>query len=538
MAGPDSSVGEHPHRGAVVMGTLMPHMSAQRHQVYRNATALVLLAALLAAGLGSLSIALVLAAIALPAVVLTYIHDHRLWRDEPVTVIVVTFLLSLVLGIGVGLLETYFIPGVALPLSHGRHAQLPSVSQILELGVLVPVVAFVAVLIAPIVVTSRAAFTHPMDVVVTCSLSGAALSLGLSVVVQHGAFTQVQATAGDPARVAFIALTLGFLQPIVLATAAAVTLLGLRTASVSAVVGVIKGAVLVILYELGTTLLQPLGARGVVLIALVAFVLAGVGLAAARAALHAALSADDSGAGAGVVEHRLHAAVVTAIIAVVVIIAAGVTAVVVCSGPAKTPTPPAIGGTYGRARAQASGSVQPGIFDDGGNPRARVVLASTMTALADTNASTFDFGGGITMTIAPGWTISQQNSGWVAMLNGDKSVGMYAVAGGADTADINSEAALLIKNEIKTVGFTNVQQDQQATVLPVKGGKNFLQSLAIAYTANLQTNQGTQQGYGVWITLFNQSTKTAAFIDADASNLNALQRAYSSDIVGMINSMV
>ena len=143
---------------------------------------------------------------------------------------------------------------------------------------LVPVVAFVAVLVAPLLVTARAAFRHPMDVVVTCALSGAALSLGLSVVVQHGAFTHLQATAGDPVSVAFIALTLGFLQPIVLATAAAVAFLGFLKLGVNPAVGVIEGLVLVVLYELATTLLQPFGTRGIVLTMLVAFVLAGAGL--------------------------------------------------------------------------------------------------------------------------------------------------------------------------------------------------------------------------------------------------------------------
>jgi hypothetical protein len=41
-----------------VLGTLMPHLAAERHHIYRNATALALLAALLVAALGSLSIAL------------------------------------------------------------------------------------------------------------------------------------------------------------------------------------------------------------------------------------------------------------------------------------------------------------------------------------------------------------------------------------------------------------------------------------------------------------------------------------------------
>ena len=117
--------------------------------------ALALLAALIAAGLGSLPVALVLAAVALPSAVLVYIHDHRLWHDEPLTIIAVAFGLSLLLGIGVGLLETHFIKLVATN-STGYH--LPPVGRILELGVLVPVAIFVAVMIAPLVVSARPAF--------------------------------------------------------------------------------------------------------------------------------------------------------------------------------------------------------------------------------------------------------------------------------------------------------------------------------------------------------------------------------------------
>src|SRR6201986_5248473 len=130
-----------PRRQVAVIGTLMPHMAAGRHHVYRNVTALALLAALIAAGLGSLPVSLVLTAVALPAAVLVYIHDHRLWHDEPLTGIVVSFGLSLLLGVGVGLLETHFIKLVAAG-STGYH--LPPVPRILELGLLVPVAAFVA----------------------------------------------------------------------------------------------------------------------------------------------------------------------------------------------------------------------------------------------------------------------------------------------------------------------------------------------------------------------------------------------------------
>src|ERR1700677_3296119 len=101
MVNPSSPAPHGSRRPVGVIGTSMPHLAAERHHIYRSVTALALLAALIAAAFGSLSIALVLAAVALPAVVLTYIHDHRLWHDEPLTVIAVTFALSLVLGVGV-----------------------------------------------------------------------------------------------------------------------------------------------------------------------------------------------------------------------------------------------------------------------------------------------------------------------------------------------------------------------------------------------------------------------------------------------------
>jgi hypothetical protein len=118
MVSPSGPAPQGSRRQVAVIGTLMPHLHPGRHHVYRNVIALALLAALIAAGLGSLPVALVLTAVALPAAVLVYIHDHRLWHDEPLTVIAVSFALSLLLGVGVGLLETHFIKLVAAGSTH------------------------------------------------------------------------------------------------------------------------------------------------------------------------------------------------------------------------------------------------------------------------------------------------------------------------------------------------------------------------------------------------------------------------------------
>jgi hypothetical protein len=534
MVSPSSPAPQGPRRQVAVIGTLMPHMAAGRHHVYRNVTALALLAALIAAGLGSLPVALVLTAVALPAAVLVYIHDHRLWHDEPLTIIVVAFGLSLLLGIGVGLLETHFIKLVATG-STGYH--LPPVARILELGVLVPVAAFVAVVIAPLLVSARSAFRHPMDVVVACSLSGAALSLGLSIVVQHGAFTHIQATAGDPAHVAFISLTLGFLQPIVLATAAMVGVLGLRRLGVSPVAGVIEGLVLVLAYELATTLLQPHGTRGIVLTALAAFLLAGAGLAAARDGLHEALLADaGSDADSPATEHRLHSGLVAAIVAVVVVVAAAASLAVVMSGAATHPTPPGQGGSGRIAphRASATGSVHRAFGQSSKGPWGSVALASSSSSLAAGSAATVNLAEGISMAVAPGWKVTRQGQGSASLSNSDQTAELFATAGKADTPDIGQESSMLINQVIQGGGLTNVQQ----TLTPVESvqGKNFQKILEVDYTANVQTNQGTDQLYGGWVTFYNASTGMSGFLDFYAPT-QALFKASLPDAAQMMVSM-
>jgi hypothetical protein len=450
----------------------------------------------------------------LPALVLTYIHDHSLWRDEPLTVIAVTFALSLALGVGVGFLQTYFTPGILAAPGHGW---LPPLSRIAELGLLMPVVAFVAALFAPLLVTAREAFRHPMDVVVTCALSGAALSLGWSVVVQHGAFTHLQATAGDPARVAFIALTLGFLQPVIVATAAAVAVLGLRSDGVNPAVAVIEGLALMVLYGLAVTLLAPYGARGVVLTTFAAMLLAGAGLVAARTALHTAV---DTAPEVSPVQHRLHGAVVAAIVAVVAIVAAGVTAAVVLRGPSTPPTPPTgPGGLLPKAHATAT------IHPAGGQRRpATLVLASTSSPLAAGSASTVDLGNGVTLTVAPGWTIANQSQGEAVVANGDHSAQLAAVVDTADRSDIGQESAALNDAFGRGAGLTNVQQAPQGGVQTFQG-RNFTQGLQVNFTGDLQTNQGTVQLYGNWVTLFNPSTRIVCFVALNAMSPDALNAA-------------
>lgn len=280
---------DEPVRALALMSTLMPHLSGRRHHLYRNVITLMLLASLLAAAFGSLAIALVLAAVALPIVVLIYLQDHDVWHGEPITLIGAGLVLSLVLGVGVGFLQNSLNATGLLVSASGT---LPGPSTILLVGVVVPVVTFVALLVGPLIATARPGFRHPVDEVVVSVLAGAALSLGYCIVVQQGAFTRLMATAGDPAHVAFIALTLGFLQPIIFATATAVAVVRLREPGTNKPVGIAIGLALVVVYQLAATVLAPYGTKGIVVTTFVALLLVGAGLIATRQDLHNALIAE------------------------------------------------------------------------------------------------------------------------------------------------------------------------------------------------------------------------------------------------------
>jgi hypothetical protein len=157
-----------------------------------------------------------------------------------------------------------------------------------------------------------------------------------------------------------------------------------------------------------------------------------------------------------------------------------------------------------------------------------------MTSLAAGTATTINLVNGINITVAPGWTVTHQGQQSADLFNSGQSAALFVLAGGADTSDIGQESTSLINQNIQSSGLTNVQQ-RPAQPQPLQG-KNFQQLLEVDYTANIQTDQGTDQIYGGWVTLYNSTTGASGFFNLYAESYDAFKAALP-DAASMMVSM-
>jgi hypothetical protein len=225
--------------------------------------------------------------------------------------------------------------------------------------------------------------------------------------------------------------------------------------------------------------------------------------------------------------HRLHGGLVAAIVAVISV-------ALVSGGPATHPTPPQPGrGGSIVPHVAASGSLHRAMRQSTQTPWGSVGLTSISLA-AGTDAIV-DLGNGVTVTLAPGWAVTNRTARWANLYSNDKNAGAYIDQGTAIAPDINQESARVINQVIQSGGMTNVQQISAGPVTAIQG-KNFQQLLEIDYTANMQSNQGTGQTYGAWVTLFNPSTHNAGFFALYAWSPDEYKAALP-DGAGMMLSM-
>ncbi|MEB4208305.1 hypothetical protein [Mycobacterium sp. 94-17] len=151
------------------------------------------------------------------------------------------------------------------------------------------------------------------------------------------------------------------------------------------------------------------------------------------------------------------------------------------------------------------------------------------------DGSTVDFGNGVVLKLAPGWSIHDQGHGYANLVKYGQGAQLDASSGAAGAPDIGQEATRMIGQDIKARRLIDVQQQPQPQAQTVQGN-HFQQQLSINYTAQVQLQQGTAPAYGTWIALFNPSTHTGAFMDYCGISGDAFQ-ASLPDARSMLASM-
>jgi hypothetical protein len=220
---------------------------------------------------------------------------------------------------------------------------------------------------------------------------------------------------------------------------------------------------------------------------------------------------------------------VAAIIAVVVILAAGITAAVASRGPSTRPKPPNPSGLVPTTTHKAA-AIHPGVVSG------RVVLASTSKPLAFSGTGV-NFVDGVSVTVAPGWTIANTWDTGVWADNSDNTVQIELTSGKPHAPDITGDMSWMINESINSLGYTNVVQQPSGDGVVTVQGKNFTQMLTVGYTADHQSDQGTIPYIGVWMELFNPSTQLGGFVNfraASQDNLNAAMPDAQSMIASML----
>lgn len=202
------------------VSSIMPRGAAERPHTYEIALIIGLAAALLAAILGLLPIAVILAAFAIPVVYIVYMYDVNLWKDEPVPVAAMAFVLTGVLSLGFTLLWTNLRGEwlVAGRLAEGRVLPI-DVTDLLLLVFVVPIVGEVIKQIGPLFLASRPHFDDLMDGLTFGIISGVAYASFDTLVKHWDLLTGGGVGTDNPGMWASLIFLEGFIKPLIFGTA-------------------------------------------------------------------------------------------------------------------------------------------------------------------------------------------------------------------------------------------------------------------------------------------------------------------------------
>ena len=214
VAKPDESV-----RSFKIVSSLMPRGAAERPRTYQIALGIALLATVLAAVLGAVPIALLLAAFSIPVVYIVYLYDVNLWEDEPVSVTALAFALTFVLATAFTIAWTALRGPLVSSGTFGTRLA-PTLTGILIAALLVPVVGELLRQVGPVILASRPKFDDLMDGLTFGVISGVAYSTADTLVKNWDLMSLGFHGVGTSSFTWVTLLVLeGFIKPLVIGTA-------------------------------------------------------------------------------------------------------------------------------------------------------------------------------------------------------------------------------------------------------------------------------------------------------------------------------
>ena len=209
---------DEPVASFALVSTIMPHGARGRPTTYRLALEITLALVALAAIVGAVPIAVMIAAFAVPVVYIVYLYDVNLWEDEPLTVTGAAFVVALALGTGWTLLWVA-LSGNTPSLHVTAGVGGPTILGFLIAGVLAPVVGEVIREAGPLFLASRPKFEELMDGLTFGVISGVAYATGDTLVKHWPLITGGFSSGNDGGGWLALLVLEGFIKPLVLGTA-------------------------------------------------------------------------------------------------------------------------------------------------------------------------------------------------------------------------------------------------------------------------------------------------------------------------------
>lgn len=223
--------------------------------------------------------------------------------------------------------------------------------------------------------------------------------------------------------------------------------------------------------------------------------------------------------------NRFSVRVVAAIIAAIVVVAGGVTAIgIVSHGQAALEAP---------LKPPPNGSALPPV-PTGSVPPSEIPGDGVGGNSGSEGGPKVDLGEGISLNIASGWKITAQGERDVTIADRDDAVSMSVSVGHTESRDavqqlVSDSAGLLQRPDISNVQLNPLDTGPLA-------GQRFQQMAQRGFRADLTTMQGTAHVTGALLDLLNTSTGLFAFVSVIAHTLPAFDAA-KDDVQFMLTSL-